>query len=152
MDETTPLIGTQLLRPQTERRSTLVTIAGAGNNFRLIQKRSRSILEKSYVDLLLIFVPLGVVASFVKWPADIVFALNFVALISLENVFHLLAERLFLPWGDRPGTVLSVVLPHVFPLFVSFQGCVPGIDLQADTIRLVQPQLGTARLSWLKLS
>lgn len=118
MDETSPLIGTPLSRPTSTRRETITTIEGAGNNFRHIQKRSRSILEKSYVDLLLIFVPLGVVASFVKWPASVVFALNFLALISLENVFHLVAERLILPWGDKPGMVLSVVLPNVFPLFV----------------------------------
>jgi len=118
MDETSPLIS-PVSRPASERRGTMITIEGAGNNFRLIQKRSRSILEKSYVDLLLIFVPLGIVAAFVKWPPSVVFALNFLGLISLENVFHLVAERIILPWGDKPGTVLSVVLPHVFPLFVS---------------------------------
>lgn len=119
--DTQPLLGHSFERPTSTRRGTVITIAGAGNNFRLLQKRSRSILDRSYVNLLFIFVPLGIVAGLLQWPSSVVFALNFLALIPLENVFHLGVERLFLPWGDQAGTVCCVVLPHVFPLIVSTQ-------------------------------
>lgn len=121
--ETDPLIH----RPSQERRETVITITGAGNNFRLLQKRSRSILSRSYINLLLIFVPFGVATGFIYWPFKevgsgayrLVFALNFLALIPLENAFHIVAEKLFLPYGNGVGTALSVVLPHLFPLIVS---------------------------------
>ena len=112
--ETQPLI-----RPPTGRRGTAATIAGAGNNFSLLQKRSRSILGKAWINVLLVFVPLGILSGFLEWKASIIFAFNFLALIPLENVFHQVAENLFLPLGQRSGTALSVILPHVFPLIVS---------------------------------
>jgi hypothetical protein len=102
----------------SRRRSTIITFTGNANNFRLIQKRSRSILDQSYIDILLILVPFGVIGGALHWSPNVVFALNFLALIPLENVFHLVAERLFLPLGERWGTGLSVVLPHVFPSIV----------------------------------
>ena len=63
--------------------------------------------------------PFGVLAGILRWDARASFALNFLALIPLENIFHIVAERLFLPIGDGAGTALSVLLPHVFPLIVS---------------------------------
>lgn len=122
--ETQPLIH----RWAQVRRDTTTTIAGAGNNFRLLQRRSRSILARSYINFLLIFVPFALAAGFFGqpdgpaafWPPGVTFALNFLSLIPLENVFYIVAEKLFLPHGDGVGTALSVVLPHVFPLIVSF--------------------------------
>lgn len=76
-------------------------------------------LWKDYTWALLIFLPLALLASSQNWGVESVFALNFLALLTLETRFISTAERLWLFSGSTVTNILTEVLPNIFPFLVS---------------------------------
>jgi hypothetical protein len=73
------------------------------------------------MNILLLFLPPGIVSVAFAWPDKIVFTLNLIAVIPLDNLLNSVAEELWLGFGDRAATALRIILPHIFPLIVSLE-------------------------------
>jgi Ca2+:H+ antiporter len=84
----------------------------------ILLDRVRRLLGGSYINFLLVFLPLAIFSGTANWQDSVVFTLNFMALMPLEHLLNSVAEGLWLPFGQIAGTVLTIALPHIFPLIV----------------------------------
>ncbi|KAE8375568.1 hypothetical protein BDV26DRAFT_267713 [Aspergillus bertholletiae] len=83
----------------------------------------RTILRKlDYTWALLIFWPLALLSNAQNWGIKSVFALNFLALLTLETRFISTAEWLWLFSGSTVTNLLTEVLPNIFPLLIGITG------------------------------
>ena len=76
-------------------------------------------LARDYVNLLLIFVPLGIVAGALKWNASAIFALNFFAIIPLASLLSFATEELAAVMGQAMGGLLNATFGNAVELIVS---------------------------------
>ena len=61
-----------------------------------IKSSCLSTLKLSYLNLLLIFVPLGVAGGYLGWDKTMVFGLNFLAIVPLAKLLGFATEEAFL--------------------------------------------------------
>ena len=78
----------------------------------------RITLTHDYVNVLLIFVPLGIVAGFLKWDASAIFALNFVAIVPLASLLSFATEELAATMGQALGGLLNATFGNAVELIV----------------------------------
>lgn len=76
------------------------------------------ILKTNYVNILLIFVPLGIVAGALKWDPTAVFILNFLAIIPLASLLSFATEELSIPLGQTIGGLLNATFGNAVELIV----------------------------------
>lgn len=79
---------------------------------------SWEVLKSNYVNVLLVFVPLGIVAGALKWNATAVFILNFLAIIPLASLLAFATEELALPLGQTIGGLLNATFGNAVELIV----------------------------------
>ena len=65
------------------------------------------LIKGSWVNLLLVFVPFGVVAHFAKWNASVIFFLNFLGMIPLASILGDATECLADHLGETIGGLLN---------------------------------------------
>ena len=81
------------------------------------------ILKTNYVNIFLVFVPLGIVAGIAGWNPTAVFVLNFLAIIPLASLLAFATEELAVPLGQTIGGLLNATFGNAVELIVSiFQG------------------------------
>jgi Ca2+:H+ antiporter len=78
-----------------------------------------STLARDYVNLLLIFVPLGIVAGALKWSPTAIFTLNFFAIIPLASLLSFATEELAAVMGQAMGGLLNATFGNAVELIVS---------------------------------
>lgn len=78
-----------------------------------------TILTKDYVNLLLIFVPLGIVAGALHWDSSAIFALNFIAIIPLASLLSFATEELAATMGQALGGLMNATFGNAVELIVS---------------------------------
>ena len=78
------------------------------------------ILKTNYVNVLLVFVPLGIVAGIVGWSPTIIFCFNFLAIIPLASLLAFATEELAVPLGQTLGGLLNATFGNAVELIVSF--------------------------------
>ena len=78
----------------------------------------RITLTHDYVNVLLIFVPLGIVAGFLKWDASAIFALNFLAIVPLASLLSFATEELAATMGQALGGLLNATFGNAVELIV----------------------------------
>ncbi|KAK4493734.1 hypothetical protein PRZ48_014919 [Zasmidium cellare] len=93
------------------------------------------VISSSYVNLLLIFVPLGIAAGAVDWPAMAIFVLNFLAIIPLAALLSFATEELAHTVGPAIGGLLNATFGNAIELIVSI------IALNKGEYRLVQASI-----------
>jgi len=76
------------------------------------------VLIDNYVNILLIFVPLGIVGGAVGWNPSIVFILNFLAIIPLASLLAFATEELAVPLGHTLGGLLNATFGNAVELIV----------------------------------
>lgn len=92
------------------------------------------IIASDYVNVLLVFVPLGLVAGILEWSATAVFTLNFLAIIPLAAILSFATEEISVKLGETLGGLLNATfgnavelivgaLTPFFFLFFSFRRC-----------------------------
>jgi len=89
MSETTPLLSRNAF-PEITYTQSLANIA-----------------KSSFLNVFLVFVPLGIVAGELGWSAGTVFAINFVAIVPLAKFLGLATEDLALRVGQTLGGLLN---------------------------------------------
>lgn len=77
------------------------------------------IAKSDYVNVLLIFVPLGLVAGAMEWGPVTVFVLNFLAIIPLAACLSFATEELSLKLGEALGGLLNATFGNAVELIVS---------------------------------
>lgn len=76
-------------------------------------------LMSSYVNVLLVFVPLGILAGEMHWSALTVFLLNFFAIVPLAAVLAFATEEISIRLGQTLGGLLNATLGNTVELIVS---------------------------------
>ncbi len=71
------------------------------------------------VNILLVFVPLGIIAGELGWSAPAVFTLNFFAIIPLAAVLSFATEEISKHLGDALGGLLNATFGNAVELIVS---------------------------------
>ncbi|KAI9002593.1 calcium/proton exchanger [Hyaloraphidium curvatum] len=102
-------------------------------------------LLTSWLNLLLVFIPLGIVAGELAWPDAAVFFLNFFAIIPLAKLLGTATEELSLRVGETIGGLLNATFGNAVELIVGI------IALKDGLLRVVQASLLGSVLSNLLL-
>lgn len=97
------------------------------------------------VNVLLIFIPLGIIAGELQWPDAAVFFLNFFAIIPLAKLLGTATEELALRVGETIGGLLNATFGNAVELIVGI------IALKDGLLRVVQASLLGSVLSNLLL-
>lgn len=78
----------------------------------------RQALFSSYLNILLIFVPVGVATYFVEAPPAWVFFTNAVAIVPLSSMLTDATERIAMDAGDTIGALLNISLGNLVELIL----------------------------------
>ncbi|KAL5339051.1 Sodium/calcium exchanger protein-domain-containing protein [Aspergillus crustosus] len=92
-------------------------------------------LSKDYVNVLLIFVPLGIIAGALHWDSTAVFTLNFLAIVPLASLLSFATEELAATMGQALGGLMNATFGNAVELIVSI------IALKDHQIRVVQASM-----------
>jgi len=76
-------------------------------------------LLSNYVNILLVFVPLGIVAGAMGWNPTVVFILNFFAIVPLAAVLSFATEEISVKLGQTMGGLLNATFGNAVELIVS---------------------------------
>lgn len=77
------------------------------------------VLVSNYVNILLVFVPLGIIAGALGWSPTAVFILNFLAIIPLAGLLSFATEELSVKLGQTLGGLLNASFGNAVELIVS---------------------------------
>ncbi|RAK93945.1 calcium ion transporter Vcx1 [Aspergillus costaricaensis CBS 115574] len=94
-----------------------------------------STLVRDYVNVLLIFVPLGIVSGVLHWDSTVIFTLNFLAIIPLASLLSFATEELAATMGQALGGLMNATFGNAVELIVSI------IALKDNQIRVVQASM-----------
>lgn len=92
-------------------------------------------LTSNYVNVFLIFVPLGILAGALHWSPTAVFVLNFIAIIPLAALLSFATEELSAKLGQTLGGLLNATFGNAVELIVSI------VALKNGEIRIVQSSM-----------
>ena len=92
------------------------------------------ILLSNYVNVLLIFVPLGIIAGAVGWAPTAIFLLNFFAIIPLASLLSFATEELSVPLGQTLGGLLNATFGNAVELIVRLAGNPLDVFLFANVV------------------
>lgn len=132
MDDRTPLVGENRPRNLTQTKASVVRV------FMMT-------IKSSPVNYFLVFVPLGILAEYLKWSANAVFWLNFLAIVPLASLLAFATEELSENVGQTIGGLLNATFGNAVELIVSI------IALKDNQIRIVQASMLGSILSNLLL-
>lgn len=93
------------------------------------------ILTCSWINALLVFVPLGIVAEHAHWPAIWIFTLNFLAIIPLAKMLGDATEQVSFRLGQTLGGLLNATFGNAVELIVGM------VALMQGQLRIVQTSL-----------
>ena len=85
-------------------------------------------LASNYVNLLLVFVPLGIIGGALGWNPTAVFILNFLAIIPLASLLSFATEELSAKLGQTLGGLLNATFGNAVELIVSNPYYVWGLE------------------------
>lgn len=80
------------------------------------------VLASNYVNILLVFVPLGVVSGILDWNPTATFVLNFLAIMPLAALLSFATEELALRIGETLGGLLNATFGNAVELIVRIPG------------------------------
>lgn len=105
----------------------------------------RTIICSNYVNVLLVFMPLGIISGALSWPASLTFVLNFLAIMALASLLSFATEELSKKVGQTIGGLLNASFGNATELIVSI------VALKQGQIKLVQASMIGSILSNLLL-
>lgn len=93
------------------------------------------LLASNYANVLLVFVPLGIISGNVGWSPSVVFTLNFLAIIPLAALLSFATEELSAKLGQTLGGLMNATFGNAVELIVSIAALVN------NEIRIVQASM-----------
>lgn len=76
-------------------------------------------LASNYVNVLLVFVPVGIISGALEWSPTVTFILNFFAIIPLASLLSFATEELSAKLGQTLGGLLNATFGNAVELIVS---------------------------------
>ena len=76
------------------------------------------VFKTNYVNVLLVFVPIGILAGLLDWSPVAQFTLNFVAIMPLASLLAFATEELAVPLGQTLGGLLNATFGNAVELIV----------------------------------
>lgn len=76
-------------------------------------------LKSNYVNVLLVFVPLGILSGALGWNPTLVFVLNFLAIMPLASLLSFATEELSVKLGETIGGLMNATFGNAVELIVS---------------------------------
>jgi Sodium/calcium exchanger protein len=131
VDSNTPLLGAQPRRTRTALSAVL--------------RDTKLVLFNNYVNVLLVFLPVGIIAGALHWNAVLVFVFNFLAIMALASLLSFGTEELAKKVGQTIGGLLNASFGNATELIVSI------VALRQGQIKLVQASMLGSILSNLLL-
>jgi Ca2+:H+ antiporter len=95
----------------------------------------KDILLSSYINILLVFVPVGIAVNFSGASGGIVFAMNAIAIIPLAGLLSQATESVAMRLGDTIGALMNVTFGNAVELIIFI------IALVKNEIRIVQASI-----------
>ncbi|KAF3482872.1 calcium/proton exchanger [Arthroderma uncinatum] len=92
-------------------------------------------LASNYINVLLVFVPLGLLSGFLHWSPTATFVLNFIAIMPLASLLSFATEELAATLGETLGGLLNATFGNAVELIVSI------VALSKNEIRIVQSSM-----------
>ncbi|KAF2651298.1 vacuolar calcium ion transporter /H(+) exchanger [Lophiostoma macrostomum CBS 122681] len=92
-------------------------------------------LASNYVNVFLVFVPIGIIAGALHWNPTAVFVLNFVAIVPLASLLSFATEELSAKLGQTLGGLMNATFGNAVELIVSI------VALRTGEIRIVQSSM-----------
>ena len=89
-------------------------------------RKVQQTLTSNYVNVLLVFVPLGIVSGAVGWSPTATFVLNFLAIIPLASLLSFATEELSAKLGQTLGGLLNASFGNAVELIV----CTPYLGVR----------------------
>ncbi|KAJ1020194.1 hypothetical protein NDA16_004474 [Ustilago loliicola] len=129
-NERTPLVGNNNSLPH-HNASSSDHHGGPPNLFKSLYW----ILTCSWINVFLVFVPLGIIAEHLHWPAIWIFTLNFLAIIPLAKILGDATEQVALKLGQTLGGLLNATFGNAVELIVGI------VALMQGQLRIVQTSL-----------
>ena len=87
------------------------------------------VLISNYVNVLLVFVPLGIISGLIHWNPTVTFVLNFLAIVPLASLLSFATEELSLKLGQTLGGLLNASFGNAVELIVGFLDIAPSMPL-----------------------
>lgn len=85
-------------------------------------------LTNNYVNVLLVFVPLGIISGAIGWSPTVTFILNFFAIIPLASLLSFATEELSIPLGQTIGGLMNATFGNAVELIVcTVRQCTPAL-------------------------
>lgn len=141
--ETTPLNGTSNYSGRDRHRSSVAefflsrkTTPGMDSEHKWVRwpasafNVTKVTLLSNYVNILLIFVPIGIIAGASGWNPTAVFILNFFAIIPLAAVLSFATEEISVKLGQTLGGLLNATFGNAVELIVCGTS-VSGVDVHS---------------------
>ncbi|KUJ21740.1 Calcium/proton exchanger [Mollisia scopiformis] len=100
-----------------------------------VMQATKVTLYSNYVNILLVFVPVGIVAGAMGWNPTVVFFLNFFAIVPLAAVLSFATEEISMKLGQTMGGLLNATFGNAVELIVSI------VALREGQIRIVQSSM-----------
>jgi Ca2+:H+ antiporter len=85
----------------------------------LVLHTTWQVLISNYVNVLLVFVPLGIISGALHWNPTVVFILNFFAIMPLASLLSFATEELAVPLGQTLGGLMNATFGNAVELIVS---------------------------------
>ncbi|RFU34793.1 hypothetical protein B7463_g1586, partial [Scytalidium lignicola] len=129
--------------PQGEGAGDIVTPNGEAENNEPVKKANmavrfwltaKAIILSSYINLLLVFVPVGIVCKAADLQPGLVFGMNAIAIIPLAGLLSHATESVAKRLGDTIGALMNVTFGNAVELIIF-------IALEKNEIRIVQASL-----------
>ena len=92
-----------------------------------ILRVGRSVILSSYINFLLVFVPIGFATYTAKVPSPWIFATNAIAIVPLSALLTDATERIASEAGDTIGSLLNISLGNAVELILLWVCCVSSI-------------------------
>ncbi|KAF2025764.1 vacuolar calcium ion transporter-like protein /H(+) exchanger [Setomelanomma holmii] len=126
LNESTPLIGRTQNHEDESRWKTVP---------KHVVHLTWATLTSNYVNVLLVFVPVGIIAGILGWNPTAVFILNFIAIIPLAALLSFATEELSAKLGQTLGGLMNATFGNAVELIVSI------VALREGEIRIVQSSM-----------
>lgn len=85
----------------------------------MVLRTTWQVLISNYVNVLLVFVPLGIISGALHWDPTVVFILNFFAIMPLASLLSFATEELAVPLGQTLGGLMNATFGNAVELIVS---------------------------------
>jgi Ca2+:H+ antiporter len=105
----------------------------------------KTVVCSNYLNVMLIFFPLGIISGAVGWAAPLTFVFNFLAIMALASLLSFATEELSKKVGQTIGGLLNASFGNATELIVSI------VALKEGQIKLVQASMLGSILSNLLL-